>query len=558
MTGTDVAPSTNRRRWATLVVVAAAVAMIILDATVVAVARPTLIQALHLQITTAEWLTTIYTVAFAAFLIPFGQLVDRIGVRRLFLTGVALFILGSAGAGLSNGAGMLLTARLIEGLSGALILPASLSTLNLLFTGRGRAPAFGVWGAVIGGMTALGPLVGGWLTTNAGWRWVFFVNVPIGVILAAAGAVLLSRERPTVLRSRFDLLGAALVTVALAATTLGLVQGQLYGWLVAIRETTIGPIHWSVGTPSMSVIAFAVAVVSMLIFGLRERDHASNGRPTYLAWALFDLRGFRYGNVTAAGVMFGEVGLIFMLPLFLQAALGMSAWQTGLVLSAVAVGAFVGGPIAGQVARRTGPRLVVIVGIVLLFLAIGGATVIMSATVTGVELMPWLGIAGLGIGAVQAQLSNIILEDVDPVESGQASGTQSTFRQLGSTFGIALVGTVLTLSLTSGVTSALASVSDISTAQVARITDELASSGGQALTTLRHDPSLTSAIAPIDRAFGDAARRSMMLALSGFGVAIVASLALPRQKETVSPGRHAAMSSPGTGSEDPEMSRQVQ
>jgi EmrB/QacA subfamily drug resistance transporter len=527
----------------TLVVVAAAVAMIILDATVVAVARPTLIQALDLQITTAEWLTTIYTVAFAALLIPFGQLVDRIGARRLWLTGVGLFIVGSAGAGLSGGAGALLTSRLIEGVSGALILPASLSTLNLLFTGRSRAPAFGVWGAVIGGMAALGPLVGGWLTTNAGWRWVFFVNIPIGIILVATGAILLSRQRPTTRRSRFDVLGATLVTVTLAGTTLGLVQAQLYGWIVSIRETKIGPIHWPTGGPSVSIVAFVIAILSALLFGLRERSRAVTGRPTYLAWALFGLRGFRYGNVTAAGVMFGEVGLIFMLPLFLQAVLGLSAWQTGLVLSALAAGAFIGGPVAGQIARRIGPRVVVMVGILLLILAIGGAAAIMSPTITGTVLMPWLGLAGLGVGAVQAQLSNIILEEVDVEDSGQASGTQSTFRQLGSTFGIALVGAVLTLSLASGVTNALASVPTVSGARASQVTEQLASSGGQALTTLRHDPSLASAIAPIDRAFADAASRSMTLAVAGFVVAFIASFALPRQAKSMTPERAAAMSS---------------
>lgn len=519
---------TGKSRWTALVTVSLATAMIILDSTVVAVALPAIISGLSLDITTAEWVTTIYTVAFAALLIPAGQMVDRLGARRLLLLGIAFFAAGSGFASVASSGTGLLVARLVQGISGAMILPASLATLTGLFTDRHRPVAFGVWGAVIGGMAAFGPLVGGWLTTNAGWRWVFIVNLPIAFSLLAAAVVVMpvgkSREEP----DRFDLAGASLVAVTLAAITFALVQGQRFGWLVSIRQSQIGPVIWGIGWLSQSAVAFLIALGSGLAFWGQERRRRRSRRPTYLAWHLFRLPGFRYGNIAGAGVNFGEVGLVFVLPLFLQAVLGLSAWDTGLVLAALAAGAFLGGPIAGEIARRRGERPVVLGGIALLIVAIGGAARWIGPTTTGAELAPWLAVAGVGIGAVQAQLSSVILDGVTEEDAGQASGTQSTFRQLGATFGVALVGTVLTLTLTARTTDAFAIVPAIPQQQAAQVTESLAASGGTALAGLRHEPQLAPVIGAIDDGFAAAVQDSMIVALGGFAVALAAAAALPR------------------------------
>ncbi len=528
VTASQAQPDAGTRRWATLAVVAFATAMIILDATVVAVALPTMITDLGLSITTAEWVTTIYTVAFAALLIPMGQVVDRIGGRRMVMIGVTLFALGSVGAGLSHGPLVLLSSRLLQGVSGAFILPASLATLTALFTDRARPIAFGVWGAVIGGMAALGPLVGGWLTTNVSWRAVFFVNVPIGIIIWVAALLVMEASATGKRPGRIDVAGGSLVALTLAMVTYGLVQGQRFGWIHAIRLSTIGPWTWPAHGPSQSLIAFGVAVLTGVAFAIRERRRAAAGRHTYLAWELFALRGFRFGNLAGAAVNFGELGLVFVLPLYLQAVLGLSAWGAGLILMGLAAGAFVGGPAAAGVARHRGERFVVLSGVVMLMVAIAGAAAVIGPTTSSLHLVPWLALAGLGIGSVQAQLSSIILDEVPPPLSGQASGTQSTFRQLGATFGVALVGAILTMSLASGVRTTLETNASFPPAQVAQVTESLARSGGTALITLRNDPSLAAVLPSIDDAAARAARNAMLVTIGGFVVALGAGMLLPK------------------------------
>ncbi len=521
-------PVAETRRWATLAVVAFATAMIILDATVVAVALPTMISDLGLSINTAEWVTTIYTVAFASLLIPMGQVVDRVGGRRMVMTGVILFALGSVGAGLSHGALLLLSSRLLQGVSGAFILPASLATLTSLFTDRTRPIAFGVWGAVIGGMAALGPLVGGWLTTNVSWRAVFFVNVPIGLIILAAALIVMTASATGKRPGRIDVAGGSLVALALATITYALVQGQRFGWIHAIRSSSFGPWTWPAHGASQSLVAFGVAVLAATAFALRERRRAARSKDTYLSWNLFELRGFRYGNLAGAAVNFGELGLIFVLPLYLQAVLGLSAWSAGLILMGLAVGAFVGGPAAAGVARHRGERFVVLSGVVMLMVAIVGAATVIGPTTSSVHLVPWLALAGLGIGSVQAQLSSVILDEVPASLSGQASGTQSTFRQLGATFGVALVGAILTMSLASGVRTTLETGTALPQTQIAQVTESIARSGGTSLISLRHDPTLTTAIQPIDAAAAHAVRNAMLVTLGGFVLALGAAAKLPR------------------------------
>jgi EmrB/QacA subfamily drug resistance transporter len=521
----------TRSRWWSLTVVAFATAMIILDATVVSVARPTIMEALNLSITASEWMTTIYTVAFAGLLIAAGKTVDRFGARRMVLYGVALFVVGSVTAGLATDARLLLLGRAIEGISGALILPASLSTLTALFTDKARPAAFGVWGAVIGGMAALGPLVGGWLTTNVGWRAVFFVNVPIGIVLIGAAWFILAESIPAHPADRLDLIGTALLVIVLGTVTFGLVQGQRYGWIVGLRDASFGLVTLGKGGPSESLIAFLITLVAAVAFALRERQRGAHGKETYLAWDLFELHGFRYGNFAGAGVNFGEVGLVFVLPLFLQAAQGRSAWNVGLILAGLAVGAFVGGGVAGQLARRVGERIVVEIGLALLVIGIGGAAWRMKAAITAPELISWLSIAGLGIGAAQAQLSNLILDRVPDDKAGQASGTQSTFRQLGATFGIALVGTMLVFSLSHGVKSALEAQGSLPASQVEQITNELAGSGGTALLEMRSQSAMAPLLDTIDSQFANAVRRAMFVALAGFAIAFLATLKMPKASE---------------------------
>ena len=269
-------PAADPRRWKALGVLAAGLALIVIDGSIVAVALPDIVRDLGLDLTDAQWVSTSYAAVLSALLLVVGRLGDRIGRRRLFLAGTAVFVIGSVLAALAGGAGSLIGARLVQGVCGALILPSTLSTVNATFRGKERAAAFGVWGAVMAGAAALGPLLGGWLTSSFSWPWIFAVNVPIGALViagtlawvpetrqeaadggagtqGAAGAVgaagaagaacAVGAVAPPGLRAlRLDLPGALLSAAGLAALVIGVIEGTTLGWWTAHAPLAIGPL----------------------------------------------------------------------------------------------------------------------------------------------------------------------------------------------------------------------------------------------------------------------------------------------------------------------------
>src|SRR6478736_10349152 len=221
--------SSSRRRWAGLVFISVAVALIIVDSTIVNVAIPSIVDDLGITSTQVQWVQEAYTLVFASLLLVFGSLADRIGRRRMLLAGVVIFTLASVGAALATTGELLILARFVQGVGGALMLPTTLSLLNATFRGRERAIAFAVWGSTIGGMAAVGPLLGGWLTTAFSWHWAFLIKVPIGIIIVV-GTILWGPETRDPLAARgVDVAGIVLSIVGLSAIVFGLIEGQRFG-----------------------------------------------------------------------------------------------------------------------------------------------------------------------------------------------------------------------------------------------------------------------------------------------------------------------------------------
>lgn len=482
----------GRGRWIGLATLSIGVAMIIVDATIVNVAVPSIIQDLDIDSTTAEWVNTVYALVFAALLITLGRLGDVFGRRRLYIGGLVVFMAASVLAGAAPTGELLIAARILQGVGGAMILPSTQSILNANFQGHDRAIAFGIWGATIGGVAAIGPLLGGWLTTYLSWRWAFYINVPVALVAIAGTLRYIGESKDEDAKPGFDLPGFLLITFGLGAFVFGLIEGRSYGWWTPTQPFTF--LGWTWPLESVSIIPFALGagIVAIGVFGIVELSRMRAGKFFLFDFTLWSYRGFRFGNLAGTIVALGEFGLLFALPLFLQAVLGYSAFETGLVFLSLALGAFFAAPGAASLARRFGPRWVVTTGMLLEAIGIIVTTLLISSSVTGLELAVPLFVYGVGVGFATAQLTSIVLADVPVGRSGLASGANSTLRQVGSALGIAILGTVLFTSLVdqsaSNVAAAFPGLPAPCADLVTTLVDE---SAGQILPVLE-DPSMAA------------------------------------------------------------------
>lgn len=540
-------------RWLAMVFISLGVSMIMVDASVINVALPTIIRDIGLTATEAEWANSIYPLVFAALLITFGRTGDRFGRRRLFMLGAVVFIVASILVALSGSGTELISARVLQGVGGALMLPTSLALVNATFTGKDRAMAFGLWGATIGATAAIGPLLGGWLTTYYSWQWAFYINVPIGIVLLVGTWFVVQESKEVDPETGVDLAGIALSALGLGLLVFALIEGQAYGWWTATEDAALGPWQISAGGLSPVPVAFALSALLLGSFLLVEQRRARAGRIVLLDLSLFGIRSFGWGNIVALIVAFGEFGLVFALPLFLQSTLGLSAVATGGLVATIAVGVFFSGPTAGILAARMGSRLVVRLGMLLEVVGMVMVAVVVSPTVSWWALVPGLLIYGAGVGFASAQLTNVLLQDIPVDKSGQASGAQSTTRQVGSALGVAVMGAILVTSLGAITSSNLQEVPGIPPAVVAQVSDVVATSAGQAIPALPEalagtpaEPYTAQIVAAAGTAMADATQRTALAAAFFVLVGLLVTYRLPndlharRRDEEIAAERAAA------------------
>jgi len=470
---------TGKRRWFALMFLALGVAMIILDATVVNVAIPTMVKDLNLTTADAEWVSAAYSLTFASLLILSGRIADRTGRRLLFVLGVIVFVMASVLVAMSDSSSTLIAARALQGIGGAMILPASLSIINAVFVGKSRAVAFAVWGGTIGGMAALGPLVGGWLTTNASWHWAFLINVPIGIIVLIGVLITVPETKETGGPKGVDVLGTSLITLGLVGVVFALIEGQRYGWFTPTSQFSAAGWDWPSTSISIVFVSAVLGVLALVVFVFVELARLRAGKVVVVNLRLFKIRTFGAGNFVALIVSLGEFGLLFAIPLFLQAVRGYTAMETGVILLALAVGSFVASGLGAPLSQRLGPVRVLQLG--MLFEAIGIVVLgfFLTTSVTGWQMAPWLFLYGMGVGFATAQLTGVILSEVPVAESGQGSAVQSTSRQVGAAIGTAIIGSVLVLGL-GGVATELED-RGVPAEQAVQVSDAVAGSAGQAI-----------------------------------------------------------------------------
>lgn len=521
--------------WAPMFIIGLGVALIIMDATIVNVILPSIISDLNISSIDAEWVNAIYSLTFAALLIVMGRLGDRFGRDKIFMLGGVVFGASSILAASATTGSLLITARALQGIGGAMMSPTSLSIINTLYRGKSRAIAFAIYGSIIGGMAAVGPLMGGWLTQTFSWHWSFWINVPFSLLIVWGTWKLVPSSKAEGEVGAPDWTGAILSTVGIAALVFGLIEGRNYGWWNTTTDQDFLGRTWTAGSLSPVAVAFVVAAVTLVWLYVFETRRTKAGKSALIDFDLFTIKTFGLGSFAGLIISLGEFGILFSLPLFMQSVLGWSALGAGGLLASLAVGAFVAAPTAAQLANKRNPRFVMRLGLVLEIIAILGIAVTISPSSSGWGLGSWLFVYGLGVGYSTAQLTGLILSDIPIEKSGQASGTQSTARQIGAAMGTAILGTILFVSLHNNTEANLSSAdpsAGITSSLATQVADVVESSAGTVIPHLGEIPfipqdSVEFVQTQSELAFADAVSTVGYAAAIFLMLGLLASLALP-------------------------------
>jgi EmrB/QacA subfamily drug resistance transporter len=411
----------ENRKWWTLGAVAVGLFMIMLDNTIVNVALPSIERSLHMSISSLEWIVTAYALTFAALLITGGKLGDMYGRRKMFVFGLAIFTLASLACGLAPSAGFLIGARAVQGIGAALMNPATLSIITATFPPKERGQAIGIWAGVSAMALAIGPLLGGLIVDNINWHWIFYVNVPVGVVGIVVARFFISESRDTSHEQSIDLPGLVTSGLALLALSYALIEGNKHGWMSA---EILG--------------LFAGAAVLLASFVLLEMRQ----RLPMLDLSLFRIGSFAGANLVAMLVSLGMFGVFFFVSLYVQNVLGYSPTKAGAIFLPMTVLIILVAPIAGKLSDRIGSRWLMGAGMstlgvsLLLYQRIGLHTGFWS-------LLPQLLLGGVGMALTMSPMTSAAMGSVPVDKAGVGSGVLNSFRQVGGSLGIALMGAIL-------------------------------------------------------------------------------------------------------------------
>ena len=393
--------------------------MVTLDNLVVTNALPVIKSELGASLSDLQWFVNAYTLAFAALLLTAAAIGDRLGRRRVFLAGIALFTLASAACALASEPWMLIGARAIQGIGAAAVMPLSLTLLAGAVPEKQRSAAIGIWGGISGLGVAVGPVVGGAVVDGLNWQWIFWLNVPVGVFAVLLAARVLTESRGTA--KRLDLLGLVLATAGVLSIVWGVVHGAGDGW--------------TSGSVLGSLIAGVVLLAAFI--GWEARTSAP-----MLPLRLFSVRSFSVVNVVSFTFAVGVFGSVFLLAQFFQVVQGYTPFQSGVRTLPWTAAPLVVAPIAGLIVDRVGPRTLIVVGQTFLAAALGWIALITTATTQYGDLVVPFILAGVGMGLTFAPSASVVMNSASDADRGVASGTNNTIREVGVAMGVAVLASV--------------------------------------------------------------------------------------------------------------------
>jgi EmrB/QacA subfamily drug resistance transporter len=413
-----VAAPRTRTLW-TFIVTSLALVMVTLDNLVVTTALPVIKADLGASLEDLEWTVNAYTLSFAVLLLTGAALGDRFGRRRMFVIGLGIFTLASAGAALAGSAEALIAARALQGFGAAIVAPLTLTLLSAAVAPEKRAVALGAWGGIGGLAVALGPLVGGAIADGISWQWIFWVNVPIGLVLAPLAWRRLEESHGPA--GRLDLPGLALVTAGLFGIVWGLVRGNAAGWSSAEILT--------------SLVLGSILTLAFVVWETRAPA-------PMLPMRFFRNRVFAQTNAASMAMFFGMFGSIFFLAQFFQVVQGYSALETGLRILPWTAMPLLAAPVAGALSARVSGTRIIGIGLLLQATGLAWLAAVSAPTVPYSELVVPFILSGVGMGLFFGPVANVILSAVRPEEEGQASGANNAIRELGGVFGVAVLAAI--------------------------------------------------------------------------------------------------------------------
>lgn len=506
----DTTTSTGLRKWMPLIVLAFALLIIILDTTILNVSLRTIIEDLHTNIQGIQWVITAYSLMLAAFTITGGRLGDLFGRKRMFILGAAL------------------------------MMPATTSLLVSNYQGRDRQIGFGVWGGVLGAGAALGPVVGGFLTTYYSWRWAFRINLLVAA-LVILGSFLIKEARDTDEKKQLDYLGIVLSSLAMFLIVFGVIESSSYGWLAAKQVFTVGSLSFGfLGGVSIVLPAIVLGLIVLVAFALWQQRRERKGKTPLVSLALFKNTVFVRSALIVAILSLGQAGISFALPVFFQSVLGLSAVQTGVAMLPMSLTLLIVSFFTAYISNFFTPKRIIQSALVIDAVAFWALSFGIGTGSSAWALVPGFLLFGLGMGLLMSQASNMTLSAVSVKQSGEASGVNSTLRQVGASLGSAIMGAILLSTLSGNLASGVQASAVIPTAEKPAIVQTVQSetssiefgSGASGATGI--PASLAANIASISKtATTDASRDTLLYGIIFIVLAFILSLRLPNRTSVV-------------------------